>query len=108
MRFSPLVAMIAMLHLAAAAKVRMTGYLMDNRCIELCVTADPALPCTPDGAHAFYTPQIHTGFCLLLPVCVNSGYSLMSEFPTEPDGRHAVLLNLAGNTSQVSNSFEFR
>jgi hypothetical protein len=102
MRFSILVAMVAMLNLAAAAEVRMTGYLMDNKCIEMCLTADPASTCTPDKVHAFYTPEMHTGWCLLLPVCINSGYSLMSEFPTEPDGRHAVLLNLAGNASQVS------
>jgi hypothetical protein len=102
MRFSTLLTMVAMMMtLAAAAEVRVTGWLMDNKCIELCLTADPTSSCTPVGSHAFYTPETHTGYCLLLPVCLNSGFSLMSEFPVDPDGRHSVLFNLAGNESQV-------
>ena len=84
----------------AAEMTMMTGYIMDNLCMNNCENAEPFASCTPDGSNAFYNPQDHTGWCLLLSFCVDSGYSLMSEFPTEEDGRHSVLLTLVGDASQ--------
>ena len=42
-------------------KSTMTGYLMDNKCLELCQNAAPFAGCTPDGSNSFYTPAEHTG-----------------------------------------------
>ena len=84
----------------AESIVSVDGYLMDLQCIGLCETAAPFAGCTPDGSNAFYSPQAHTGWCLLLPVCERSGYVLMSEFPVEDDGRHEIVLLLAGEASQ--------
>jgi len=83
-----------------AQAATMNGYLMDIQCIELCREAEPSAGCTPDGSHSFYSPQSHTGWCLLLPRCEASGYTLMSEFPTQEDGRHEILMKLAGDASQ--------
>lgn len=86
----------------AESLVSVNGYLMDLQCIGLCETAAPFAGCTPDGSNAFYSPQAHTGWCLLLPVCERSGYVLISEFPVEEDGRHEILFKLAGDVSQNS------
>eukprot|EP00977_Amphora_coffeiformis_P007619 scaffold1684_cov214-Amphora_coffeaeformis.AAC.3 len=47
-------------------------------------------------------PEDHTGWCLLLPSCVASGYVLMSEeTDTESDGKHKIILDLAGSQDAV-------
>ena len=57
-----------------ASGAEMTGYLIDNQCIRLCETSEKEASCAPDGINVFFRPEKHTGRCLLLPVCVNSGY----------------------------------
>lgn len=90
----------------AESIISVEGYLMDLQCIGLCEEAAPFAGCTPDGSNAFYSPQAHTGWCKLLPVCEQTGYVLMSEFPVENDGRHEILFKLAGDASQnVTASF---
>ena len=84
----------------AESIVSVDGFLMDLQCIGLCESAAPFAGCTPDGSNSFYSPQAHTGWCKLLPVCERSGYVLMSEFPVEDDGRHEILFKLAGDASQ--------
>lgn len=84
---------IASSRVADAAPVTMKGWLYDNLCINNCKSTTGATSCTPDGSNAFYTPSMHTGDCLLLPYCIESGHSIMSEDPGE-DGRHSVILKL--------------
>lgn len=91
---------LALIPAVASEMAMMTGYIMDNQCINLCKDREPFSGCTPDGSNAFYSPQEHTGWCLLLSVCVSSGYTIVSEFPTEEDGRHSILMELAGEASQ--------
>ena len=86
----------------SAAKVSQTGYIVDNQCVNLCRATTSDTPCTPDKANVFYSPQKHAGWCLLLQVCVDSGYSLVSEHPVGEDGRHSILLELVGNESQAA------
>lgn len=79
----------------------MMGYLMDNRCISLCEDTPADESCTPGNANSFYTLQEHTGGCLLLPVCEQSRYSLISAEP-DATGRHSVVLSLSGDDAHTS------
>ena len=64
----------------------MMGYLMDNRCISLCEETAADESCTPDNANSFYTPQEHTGGCLLYPSANNQGILSCPRSPTRPGG----------------------
>lgn len=85
---------------AASAKAvrggEATGYLMDNQCLNNC--ANKTGPCTPDQANAYYTPQVHTGWCLLLATCEQSRYSVMSAEP-DANGMHTPILSLSGDAA---------
>lgn len=85
---------------ANAEKMSMKGFLVDKQCVNLCETVEEGVPCTPDQTNVFYNPQDHTGWCLLLQVCVDSGFVLMSEEKMQ-DGRHAVLLDMAASQDAV-------
>ena len=86
---------------AIAHGAELTGYLMDNLCINLCRGTTGPTPCTPDLTNAFYTPEDHTGWCLLLGGCVNSKYALMSETP-DGDGKHTAVLNMTGDAAHAA------
>ena len=75
-----------------AEGAELTGYLMDRLCAGKFNC--PVGKCfAPDGTNPWYAPQDHTGWCLLLSVCENSGYMLMSKDPTDADGKHSIIAN---------------
>ena len=88
--------------IAAATSVangaELTGYLYDVLCVDLSAKSDGG---PPDGSDAFLRPQDHTGECLLLDVCVQSGFSLMSA-DTDADGRHRVVADFTDDASQAA------
>ena len=99
MIFSKLPLLLAGAIASTASAAQFEGYVMDNQCVELCKETTSDSPCTPDTSNAFYSPQRHTGWCLQLQVCIDSGYSLMSLEPDE-SGRHSILMAFAGDESQ--------
>ena len=88
--------------IAAATSVangaELTGYLYDVLCVDLSANPNGG---PPDGSDAFLRPQDHTGECLLLDVCVESGFSLMSA-DTDADGKHRVVADFTDDASQVA------
>ena len=76
------------------------GYLVDKLCIDNCANVAGDQTCTPDNVNVLYHPEKHTGWCLLLSFCVESGYVLMSEYPNPDSGVHDIILNLANEESQ--------
>ena len=97
--FSKLPLFLAGAIASTASAAHFEGYIMDNQCVGLCRDTTSDTPCTPDGSNAFYSPQRHTGWCLQLPICIESEYSLMSLEPDE-SGRHSILMAFAGEESQ--------
>jgi hypothetical protein len=95
-----------LLSLSTRQAENVSGYLIDQQCVDLCVNKTADEPCTADNVNVFYEPQEgHTGGCLLLvPSCVDSGYVLMSKSPRTDDGsgtswKHSVVLDLRNNVS---------
>ena len=79
----------------------LTGYLMDQYCIGKCDAQNNAEPCNPDLSNSFYTPQDHTGWCLLLSPCNKSGYMLMSA-DTDANGKHSIIANFSDEPSKIA------
>ncbi len=95
-------AMAAALAPSSASAAVAHGYLIDNKCLQLCKgNTDPEAECVPDDINVYYKPELHTKWCLQLTVCVNSGYSILA---VEPDatGYHAPVMNLVGTVSKAS------
>lgn len=84
-----------------AAKQAKTGYLIDNFCLDMCEGKSPGDACTPDNTNVIYSPQEHTGWCLLLDVCVESRYTLLSQLP-DADGKHTPLLSITGDDAHAN------
>ena len=82
-----------------SAETEITGYLMDNLCINNCQERGmEGEACNPDGSNSFFSPETHTGWCLLLPPCVSSKYMLMSE-DADADGMHSIVANFTDEAS---------
>jgi hypothetical protein len=82
---------------------KVSGYLIDKMCVSTCIGIASDQPCTPDQVNVFFNPQGHTGWCLLMQSCIDSGYVLMSEFPDQDAsggaGKHTIILDLHNNAS---------
>jgi hypothetical protein len=79
----------------------MTGYLIDNLCLDMCQGKAPGDACTPDAINVIYYPEKHTGWCLLLDVCVESRYTLLSRLP-DATGKHTPLLSMTGDDAHAN------
>eukprot|EP00581_Thalassiosira_minuscula_P009580 CAMPEP_0183704044 /NCGR_PEP_ID=MMETSP0737-20130205/1529_1 /TAXON_ID=385413 /ORGANISM="Thalassiosira miniscula, Strain CCMP1093" /LENGTH=284 /DNA_ID=CAMNT_0025930855 /DNA_START=117 /DNA_END=968 /DNA_ORIENTATION=- len=81
----------------------LTGYLMDKLCVRKCEGKGKEDNCyLPDGSHVYYTPQDHTGWCLLLPPCEQSGYMLVSKETYDDEGRHKIIADFTDDASQAA------
>mmetsp|Transcript_5126 Transcript_5126/g.9309 ORF Transcript_5126/g.9309 Transcript_5126/m.9309 type:complete len:674 (+) Transcript_5126:116-2137(+) len=76
----------------AHAETEITGYVMDKQCVYK-YDCEPGVCVAPDGTNPFYGPEEHTPWCLQLLSCKRSGYTIMSTYPTEADGKHSLIAN---------------
>eukprot|EP00585_Thalassiosira_rotula_P013165 CAMPEP_0196129828 /NCGR_PEP_ID=MMETSP0910-20130528/414_1 /TAXON_ID=49265 /ORGANISM="Thalassiosira rotula, Strain GSO102" /LENGTH=647 /DNA_ID=CAMNT_0041389023 /DNA_START=267 /DNA_END=2210 /DNA_ORIENTATION=- len=82
----------------AHAETEITGYVMDKQCVYK-YDCEPGVCEAPDGSNPFYGPEEHTPFCLQLLSCKRSGYTVMSTYPTEADGKHSLIANFTDDPS---------
>ena len=69
--------MLGLLGTINCAQVTYSGYLIDRECIRLCEGKTGA--CALDNTNVLTEPEKHSIHCLLLPVCIQSGYAVMEK-----------------------------
>jgi hypothetical protein len=67
----------------------------------MCEGKAPGDACTPDETNVIYSPQEHTGWCLLLDVCEASRYTLLSQLP-DANGKHTPVLSITGDNAHAN------
>jgi hypothetical protein len=71
----------------------LTGYLADRYCIDRIIA--------PDGANMLTGPQEHSVMCALLPPCIASGWSLITDSPNPLRTTYGVLYNFSTGSQHL-------